>query len=113
MNYWAARQLSKAIDKLGGELRESIETSSESIQKSFEDFLTQQITAIRDSSERSNEALEQIRTHVAELLIPANERAEAKTYRRKAHRQQVWLTWVLGLPSLLPLFMQESLQNKS
>jgi hypothetical protein len=93
MNYWAERQLSKAINKLNDELRESIKTGLESIQKFFEDASTQHISAMRDGSKTTNETLNEIQTHLAKLTIRVHERAEAKILRKKEHRQQIWLTW--------------------
>jgi hypothetical protein len=42
----------------------------------------------------------EIRDNLSALRIPADEKAEASTYRKKTHGQQVWLTWLTGLAML-------------
>jgi len=55
--------------------------------------LQEQIRAIRDTSETTNETWKKIPTYLSELCIPADERAKADAHRKKQHRQQIWLTW--------------------
>jgi hypothetical protein len=78
---WMIRQFNVLAEILKTELglmRESIQ---------------EQVRAVHDTSQASNKTWEQIPTHLAELRVPEDEKTEGKTYRKKAHRQQVILTW--------------------
>ena len=60
---------------------------------SIRDAIQEQIHTIRDTSETTNKALNEIPKELSGLRVPENEKAEARKYRKKAHRQQVLLTW--------------------
>lgn len=55
--------------------------------------LQKQVAAIRNADEATNQTWKEIPSHLSELRVPAGERTKADSYRKKAHRQQVWLTW--------------------
>jgi hypothetical protein len=60
---------------------------------SIQEAIQEQIRTIHDASETSNQTQKEIPARLSELRIPANERTETNAYRKKQHRQQVWLTW--------------------
>jgi hypothetical protein len=80
-------------------LRQIVETFRELINRSdantreIGEKIEQHGAAISDASEAQNETWKEIPSHLAALRIPDDERAKSDTYRKKAHRQQVLLTW--------------------
>jgi hypothetical protein len=72
-----------------GEFVELIRTELLSLKTSIQDHLR----AAREAEETANQTRKEIPARLAELRIPAEERAKNDAYRDKAHRQQVWLTW--------------------
>ncbi len=60
---------------------------------SIRDAIQEQIGTLRDTSEKTNKALNEIPRGLSELHVSVDERAEAREYRKKAHRQQIFLTW--------------------
>src|SRR5271170_878610 len=68
--------------------------------QSIHSSIREQVKAIRDTSEAANETRKEIPTHISELRIPKDEKNEFNTYRDKAHRQQILLTWCTGLAFL-------------
>ena len=64
---------------------------------SIRGLIQEQIRAIRDTSEATNQARKEIPLKLSELHIPENERAEERTYRKRSHTVQVLLalgTWL-------------------
>jgi hypothetical protein len=55
--------------------------------------LQEQKSAIADAAETAKKAGEEIPRSITGLHAPADERANADAYQKKAHGQQVWLTW--------------------
>jgi gas vesicle protein len=81
MSYYVTRQLSRAIEKLSNELRETLQ---------------QQIDAIRDSAEATRENKQSpmpspLPVH-AELQLPEADRTEQRTQHQRSHGLQIWLT---------------------
>lgn len=63
---------------------------------SLKDSIQEHIRATRDANEASIETQRQIPEQLSLLHVPEKEKSAAKTYRDKAHTQQVILTWVTG-----------------
>jgi hypothetical protein len=80
----------KTIRALGASIRGELHSFREVVRNSF----SEQIDAIGDSTEASVKAHHEIRDRLAALRISENEKSESKSYRDKAHGQQVILTWV-------------------
>jgi hypothetical protein len=54
----------------------------------------EQIGSAREGHERDSQSWREIPERLADLRTPEDDKRESRTYRDKAHRQQVILTWV-------------------
>ena len=60
---------------------------------SIKNSIQEHIRTTRDTGEAANQTWEKIPARLSELRIPPDERAKDDAYRKKQHRQQVFLTW--------------------
>ncbi|HEX4321207.1 MAG TPA: hypothetical protein VHZ52_09910 [Acidobacteriaceae bacterium] len=82
--------------KLLRQIAETLQTIAGSLPAQLSDVgkkIDDHAAAVRDASEAQNETWKELPAYLSELRIPADERTKADVYRKKAHRQQVWLTW--------------------
>jgi hypothetical protein len=72
---------------------EAVEKESSAVQEA----LKKQEGAIRDTEKATDKKREEIGGRIVSAIVglhaPADERTDANRYRKKAHRQQIWLTW--------------------
>jgi hypothetical protein len=82
----------KLLRQIAETLRE-LTKQSDVIRREIGEKIEQHRTAIRDAAEAQNKTWKEVPVYLAALRIPDDERAKSDTNRKKAHRQQVLLTW--------------------
>ena len=71
---------------------------------SIKGSVQEHVRGARDASEAANRTREEIPARLADLRVPADERAEARALLRKQHWQQVLLTWGTWLAFIAAAF---------